>query len=468
MGNRDLFENKSIPGAILELALPSILGQIILVIYNMADTLFVAMTGSDAMITAVTVCMPAFMVLSAVSNLFGIGAASVTARALGKGENEKAGRISSFSIWGCLAVVAVYCSGVLLFCDAFVDLLGGTDPAVHENAVGYMKVAVGAGGLCTAASALLSHLIRAFGCSMEAGIGVAAGGILNILLDPLFMFVLLPPGKEPLGAALATAVANLCSLAYCLTVTVGKRKKVSISARPSAGMWQDNIPGDVLRVGAAACLMTLFENASFAVLDKLTAAAGTYAQAGVGVAKKINMLAHCFVRGMAQGVLPFIAYNYACGKRKRVRKIVRTSMIISVGIACLCTAICFFAGGTLVGCFIRTEGESLQAGKMFLKILCLGAPFSAFAYSVISFFQATGRGGKSLLLALLRKGILDIPLMFLLKSAVPVYGAAAATPITDVLCCGTAAVMLALFLRKHGKDKPAGAIGTPEGVPSGA
>lgn len=454
MGNKkDLFENSGVLRAIMDLALPSVLGQVILVIYNMADTLFVGMTNSDAMITAVTVCMPAFMILSAISNLFGVGAASVIARALGKGNSERARQTTAFAVWGCLAVTAVYCAAVFLFCGWYVDLLGGTDPLVHENAEAYMRCAVAAGGLCTAFAALLSHLLRAFGYSAQAGIGIAVGGILNILLDPLFMFVLLPSGQEALGAAVATALSNICSFGYCAFAIAKNRKQLKFSARPSREMLRDSIPRDVLKVGAAACLMTLFENASYAVLDKLMAAAGTFAQAGLGVAKKINMLAHCFVRGMTQGVLPLIAYNYASGRRGRMKRVVYVSGAISVGIALVCTLICFTCSRPLISLFIHTAGKSLEAGETCLKILCLGAPFSAFAYTVISFFQATGRGGKSLVLALLRKGVVDIPLMFLLDMFIPVYGIVAATPVTDFICSIVAIVLFITFLRKHGRDK---------------
>lgn len=454
MGNKkDLFENSGIFKAIMNLALPSVLGQIILVVYNMADTLFIGMTKSDAMITAVTVCMPAFMFLSAVSNLFGVGAASVIARALGRGENDKARNCSSFAVWGCFLVTVLYCAGVLVFCDAFIDVLGGTDPSVHAASSDYMKCAVAAGGLAASMSTLLSHLLRAFGCSVRAGIGVVVGGVLNIVLDPLFMFVILPPGREALGAALATAISNVCSLGYYAAVILKDSGRLAISVRLSRRIFEDSIPREVLKIGAAACLMTLFENISYAILDKLMAAAGTPAQAGIGVAKKVNMLAHCFVRGMAQGVLPLIAYNYASGNRKRMKQTIYASSLISVGIALLCTAAGLLFSRSLISAFIHVDGESLQYGAAFLKILCVGAPFSAFAYAVISFFQATGCGGKSLVLALLRKGIVDIPLMFLLSKLLPVYGIVAATPITDIICCLTALMLFLIFIRRHGENK---------------
>ena len=452
---KDLFENTSVGKAVLKLALPSVLGQIILVIYNMADTLFIGMTGSDELITAVTVCMPAFMFLSAVSNLFGVGSASVISRALGRKDARRARLASAFAVWGCLTVTVLYCLAVFLLRDGFLDLLGGSDPVVHRNAAAYLTVAVILGGTATSMSTLMSHLIRATGFSFEASLGIVIGGVLNIGLDPLFMFVILPKGQEALGAAIATALSNLCSLSYYLLVIIFRRKRFSLSIRFRPEMLREGIPSDIFRVGIPACLMTLCENISYAVLDNLIAASGTAAQAGIGVAKKVNMLAHSFVRGMSQGVLPLIGYNYASGSRKRMKSVIFFSAGVSFLIALSCLGVNALFSEELIGLFIRTEADSLRYGAAFLRILSIGAPFSAWAYAVISFFQATGRGGSSLILALMRKGLIDIPLMLLLNKRIPTFGIVAATPITDILCCVTAAVLFAIFIREHGTDKSA-------------
>lgn len=449
---KDLFENRKVFGAILTLALPSALGQIILVIYNMADTLFVGLTGSDTLLSAVTVCTPAFMILSAVSNLFGIGASSVMARALGCGNREKAKQATAFAVWGCVAVTCLYCVGVLLLMDPFIDLLGGCDPQIHAPAQQYLIFAVLLGGLPTALNTLFSHLIRGTGHSTQASVGVALGGILNVALDPLFMFVILPEGSEALGAAAATAVSNLCAFFYYLILIARRREQLCIAVKPRKEMFENRIPREVFTVGIPACLMTLCENLSYAVLDHLMSLSGAAAQAGIGVAKKINMLAHCTVRGLSQGVLPLIAYNYASGNRKRMRQVFGKSMSIAVILAMMCTAVGMLFAGPLVNLFIHSDTGSDLLGMRFLRILSVGAPFSAFAYTVISFFQATGRGTRSLILALLRKGIVDIPLMYVLASLLPMYGIVWATPLADIICCFTAAALLTHFLKQHSGD----------------
>lgn len=446
-----LFEHSNVTQAILRMAVPTVIGQIILVIYNMADTFFIAQTGNDAMITAVTICMPAFMFLSAISNLFGVGGASVIARLLGLRAGHKVSLASGFAFWGCLLTAALYSLLAWLGRDVFIDLLGGTNPEAHRAAADYLFYTVICGGAVTATGVLLSHLIRAEGRALHASIGIALGGILNIVLDPLFIFVLLPPGKEAMGAAVATTLSNLISLLYFVVILLYNKKKSFLSFRPTKEFLGQRIPASVFAAGVPACVMTLFENISYAVLDKLMSFNGIEMQAGIGVAKKVNMLAHCTVRGIAQGSLPMIGYNFAAGKFTRMRSAIRVSHNLAVATASVCMAASLLWARPLIGIFIRNGSASLDFGTLFLRVLCVGGPFSASAYTYISFFQATGEGGKSFLLALLRKGIVDIPLMFLLRRLLPVVGIVMATPLADALCCIVANFLFAAYMR-HLKD----------------
>lgn len=448
---KTLFEDSPVLEAIVRLAFPTVIGQIILVLYNMADTFFIGLTGSDAMITAATVCMPAFMFLQAISNLFGVGGASVISRALGARDLQRAKDTASFAFWGCAAVTVLYSLGAWLFAGPFVDLLGGSNPLVHDYAVEYLTFTVVIGGLATSLNALLAHLVRSEGRSLQASIGVALGGVMNIALDPLFMFVILPRGYETLGAAIATALSNVIALAYFLIVVLreGKRSILRLSPRRLDKSVCGKIPADVLMTGLPACLMTLCENISYAVLDALMAASGTALQAGLGVAKKVNMLAHSIVRGMSQGVLPLIGYNYAAGNHKRMKTSITLSMALSVAMAAVCMTVSLVFSRQLIGLFIPSGSESVTYGASFLCILCLGGPFSACAYALISFFQAVGKGMRSFVLAILRKGLLDIPLMFLLNRLLPIFGIVWATPITDVICCVISIGMFVVFLRQQ-------------------
>ena len=244
--------------------------------------------------------------------------------------------------------------------------------------------------ISTSLNALLAHLVRSEGRSLQASIGVALGGVMNIALDPLFMFVILPRGYETLGAAIATALSNVIALGYFLVVVLreGKRSILRLSPLRLGKSLRGRIPADVLTTGLPACLMTLCENISYAVLDALMAVSGTALQAGLGVAKKVNMLAHSIVRGMSQGVLPLIGYNYASGDHKRMKASITLSMALSIAMAALCMTVSLVFSRQLIGLFIPGGSESVTYGAAFLRILCLGGPFSACAYALISFFQA--------------------------------------------------------------------------------
>lgn len=451
--SKTLFEEMPVFQAIMKLAVPAVIGQIILVIYNMADTYFIGLTCDDAKITAVTICMPAFMFLSAISNLFGVGGAATISRALGRQKLGRAGNASAFALYGCLITTILYSFGVFLFQNPFINFLGGHHLEIHANAVQYLMVTVVLGGLFTSMNALLGHLVRSEGRSAHASFGMMLGGILNIALDPLFMFVILPKGRETLGAAIATALSNVIACLYYVILWFYIRKKgTALTFRFNENAFVEGSAREIVLTGLPACLMTLFENISYAVLDHLMSVEGMAALAGIGVAKKINMLAHCIVRGMAQGVLPLIAYNYAAKNISRMRKTILYSSLLSVSLSFLTMVIFLLNAQTLVGIFINKGGESLFYGSNFLKILCLGCPFSAFAYAIISFFQAIGQNIKSFCLAVLRKGALDIPLMYGLHHLWPKYGVVSATPIADVVCCVVAIILFVLCLKRLNQE----------------
>lgn len=457
---KELFENKSVLYSIFALALPSIIGQIILVIYNMADTFFVGLTENATLINAVTICMPTYMLLTAISNLFGVGGASVIARSLGKGYEKRARRASSFAFWGCLITSLIYCLIIVIFADQIADLLGASgDPATIHHAALYLRIAVAACGIPTAINTLFAHLIRAQGKSFHASFGIAFGGILNIALDPLFIFVIVGKENAVLGAALATGVSNIAALLYYVIVFIVLRKNLVIHIGFTKKIFKDGLIREVLLVGLPACLMTLFENISYMILGNLMGTMSSEALTGVEVSKKINMFAHNAVRGMAQGVLPLIGYNKSSGNRTRMKRIVLTSGAISLGIALVVALINMipFTGQSIITLFLHGDIANLEIRQQyaywFLFIFSIGAPFSAIAYTVISFFQAVGKAWRSLILALLRKGIIDIPLMFILNICFPVYGIVIATPIADAICCITSIILIIYYLQHHGQDK---------------
>lgn len=467
-----LFEKAPYLKAILILALPSILSQLILVIYNIADTYFIGLASqqpyyvdhnlTNALVAGVTICMPIYTILTAISNLFGIGASSVMSRSMGKKNYERARNASRFAFWGCLAVSIIYCLIMLLALDPIAGFISGGQAAsssVKEYAKTYILITVVICGVPTTLNTLLSHLFRAEGKSTHAMIGIVLGGVLNIALDPLLIFCL-PIENAVMSAAVATGVSNCVALIYYLITYLVLHKKLVISFKFKKKMFNFGVPGETLLIGLPACLMTLCENISFMVMDNLIGSTAkvpvevaTASLAGVGAAKKINMFPHSITRGMTQGVLPLIGYNKSSGNRHRMRMITYISGGISIGIALVCMVINMTCAMPLSSIFLH-EQDALELSAKFLIIFSIGAPFSALAYTVISFFQAVGKPWRSLLLALLRKGILDIPLMFILQIFIPITsgGVVWATPIADIVCSIIAIILFLVYINRHGHN----------------
>lgn len=171
-------------------------------------------------------------------------------------------------------------------------------------------------------NALMAHLVRSEGKAIHASIGVVIGGVLNIVLDPLFMFVLLEAGNEVAGAAIATALSNVVSFLYYVVIFIASKKKQSIlSVKLTDQSFKNKIPACVFDAGLPACIMTLAENISYAILDKLMSYNGLAAQTGIGVAKKVNMLAHSIVRGVTQGHFLFLDTHIHAGSESRPEKL---------------------------------------------------------------------------------------------------------------------------------------------------
>lgn len=187
-----IFEEYPVHKAVASMVLPTIASQIIFVIYNLADTWYVGLTGDANAVAAVSLCLPVYTILSAISNLFGIGGAAAISRALGRNSREDAKNIFALSLWGALIGAAIYSILILSTMRPLLALIGGI-PTILAPTIG--------------------HLIRAGGFSKTASFYMILGAVINIGFDPLFMFVILPAGNEVTGAAVATALANLIALA---------------------------------------------------------------------------------------------------------------------------------------------------------------------------------------------------------------------------------------------------------------
>lgn len=448
-GNDDLFCEMPVRRAVLSLAVPTVISQIITVIYNMADTFFIGQLNDPNQVAAATVAMPAFAALTALSNLFGIGGASKIARCLGQKDGETAKKTAAFSIWTAFAVALFYGIVIFLARPWFLPVLG-TDAETYGFCSSYVFWTVTVGAVPTVLNAGLAHLIRTEGYAKQAGFGVAFGGILNIALDPLFIFVF---RMEITGAAIATMLSNTAATVYFLLFLYKIRKKTVITPNPKYYSLAGGIPADVVIGGLPSFIMMMLGCLSNSVLNCLVTSYSNEAMAGMGIAKKIDMIAFSVAQGMTQGVLPLIAYNYASGNRKRMCQAIRVTLIYTLTLACTATLTLFFFASPITGCFINNR-ETVSYGKDFLKIICFTCPSTAVNFMIITVFQATKQKVQPLILSLLRKGSLDIPLMLVLNSAVGIKGIAWATPLADWLALTVSLLFFLPYINKIKASPP--------------
>ncbi len=421
-----LFAETPVRKAVLTLAVPTVISQLITVVYNMADTFFIGQLNDPMQVAAATIAMPCFMFLTAFANLFGLGGSSLISRCLGSDNKEKARCTAAFCIWMGIAVSFLYGIGILLLEPVLFPILGAkTETWAYLK--DYVFWTIGVGAVPTVMNAEFAHLIRSEGYSRQAGFGVALGGILNIALDPLFIFVF---RLNIAGAAIATMLSNLIAMLYFIGFLLHIRKKSVITLDLKNYSVKQKIPLEVMTVGLPGFVMTMMSTISNTALNHIVAGYSTTAIAGMGIAKKIDLLAYAIAQGMTQGTLPLIGYNYSSGNHKRMKSSIRTAFAYSLIVAVCGMVLLYFFAAPISGSFI-SDAETVGYGQKFLKIICLACPTTAVNFMCITVFQAIGKKIQPLFLSLLRKGSLDIVFMLLLNKTMGISGIAWATPFAD-------------------------------------
>ena len=425
----ELFERMPVGKALLTMAIPTIISQVITMIYNLADTLFIGMTNDPYKVAAASLVGVLFFMLNSLSNLFGVGGGSLLSRLLGQKREADARRVSAFSVYGALVVAALYSLISLLMGDALAKLLGASENTL-EYASSYLMWAVVIGGIPSTIGLTMSHLIRSAGYAKESAAGLAIGGISNILLDPLFMFVILPEGHEVTGAAMATCIANTLSLIYFIRVYRKLKGKTVLSMSLRNANPGRKLIGAVLSIGLPSAITSLLANVTSIVKNNLTAGYGDIELAAYGIVLKADMLPLNIGMGLCQGMMPLVAYNYASRNYPRMRSFTRAAQISGMSIACVFIALFEVFAPRIIWLFIRDEA-TIAYGTNFLRIACLATPFMISNFQKIYCLQAMGKGKESLLLGVCRQGLLAIPMLLILNHFVGLYGVVSAQLLSD-------------------------------------
>ena len=321
----ELFESVPVPRALAAMGIPTIISQLINLIYNMVDAFFIGRTGNSYMMAATTVTLTLTMMNVAFSNLFGVGGGSLIARLMGVRREEDAKRVSAYSLRGCLLLSVSWSVVIGVFLEPILRVLGASANTL-EFAKQYSILVIVIGSTPAILSLTLAHLLRNTGYSSQASFGLSLGGVLNIVLDPLFMFVLLPRGQEVIGAALATLISNVVGCGYLLFAFVQAQKKapLSLNLRLARGLDRGHVRS-LYTVGVPSAMLTgLFDLASISV-NILSAAHNDLVLAAMGIVMKVERVPNAINVGLCQGMLPIVAYNYSSGNHARMKQTIRTA-----------------------------------------------------------------------------------------------------------------------------------------------
>lgn len=441
----ELFENMPVRKAVMKLSVPTVLSSLVMVIYNLADTYFVGMLNNPIENSAVTLAAPLLLAFNAVNNLFGVGSSSMMSRALGRKDYDTVYRSSAFGFY-CSVISGALFS--LLYIVLHIPLLKvlGADSETMAATAQYLKWTVGCGAVPAILNVVLAYLVRAEGASLHASVGTMSGCILNIILDPFFV---LPQflNMGAAGAGLATFISNCIACIYFFILLFIKRKSTYVCISPKKFGFKKEIVSGVFAVGIPASIQNLLNVTGMTVLNNFTAAFGSSAVAAMGIAQKINMIPMQVALGFSQGIMPLISYSYASKNVKRMKKSLVFSSEISIGFLLMATIGFYIFSGGLISLFMQ-NAAIVAYGSRFLRGMCLSLPFLCMDFIAVGVFQACGMGKKSLIFAIMRKIVLEIPALFLLNYIYPLYGLAYAQTVSEIILAIAAVITLASLFKK--------------------
>lgn len=418
----DVFEHLPVSAALRKMIIPAVSSQLIVLIYNMADTFFVGQTNNPYMVAGTSLILPVFNITLCLAGLAGTGGGSLISRLLGQSREEEAKRVSAFSLYLGLAISALFAVGIALFMDPILNLLGAGENT-YEYAKQYALCVIVLGGIPTVLSNVLANLIRSIGRSKEASAGIILGGLLNIALDPLFMFVLLRMGRESV---------------VTFSPRGGWPRRASILA--------------IFGVGIPSAVTTFLFDLDYVIIDKLMVSYNELALAAVGIVLKVERFPLNVGVGICQGMMPLVAYNYSAGNKQRMEDTIRLARRLGLIIAGISIVLYELFAVQFAHLFI-SDVQTVELASQFLRIRVLATPLMFLSFFTVYLFQAFGRGRISLFLGVVRWLGFNIPMLFLLNAVFGMFGIVWSQVTADTLT-----VILSFYV--YWKYRPA--VGAPQ------
>ena len=446
---RYLFEEMPVGRAVATLSIPTIISQVVTMIYNLADTFFIGQIGDPLMVAAVSLVSPWFNLLTALGNLFGLGGSSLISRMMGAQNRRDIKYVSAFSIWGGAVVTLAFSLATYFVRTPLLNFLGAS-PDTYGYAEDYLLWVVVLGGVPTMVSLALGHLLRSEGHARQASAGMMFGGILNVVLDPVFIFAFHLGVR---GAALATILSQAVSCIWVLSFLCGK--KTILHIRKKNLILKPEIILPCVALGLATFIMQASESIiSVCFNSSLLKYGGDIAVGAMTILTSVMQFAMLPLQGLGQGAQPVLSYNYGAKNRDRVKKAFRLLLTASLCYSTILWAFIMLFPQVFAEMF-TSDSALLGFTKSALRIYCACLLLFGIQIACQMAFTSFGKAKASIAVAVTRKFILLLPLIYLLPHILTGNKTNAvymAEPIADFLAVSFTTVLFTFQFRKVLKE----------------
>jgi len=439
--HNEIFETLAVPKAIAKLAVPTMLGMLVTVIYNLADTFFVGQLNDANQVASVTLTTPIFMWFMALGSIFGIGGGSYISRLLGLKQFDKCKTTCSVAFYLAIIAGIIFAVVGIIFIDPLLSLIGANSDT-WEFTKSYLIIFI-AGAPFVIVSFVFGQIIRAEGAAKPAMIGMMIGTILNIVLDPI-LIITFKMGIA--GAAYATVIANIVSVLYYVRYCL--KESPYLSVLPKDFKISKDIIKNIFPIGIPASLNGLLFGASALVLNNVAESYGNNVIAAIGIVSKATMFPAMILIGLCVGIQPLIGYNYAADNYKRLIEVIKTTIIFGTIFGTVSAIMLILSSPYIVSAFLD-DIEVISLGTKILNINTLSIPFLCTLFLMTNIFQALGKAIPSMILSISRQGLIFIPVVVIANNFIGLDGIIWAQPVSDILSSIIAVILYIKTCRKN-------------------
>lgn len=434
-----IFDTEHLYRSYFKLSAPIVLSMVISLVYNLADTFFIAQTGSTALIAGVSVCSPVFTALMAFGNIYGQGGSSLISRLLGQKDEEGTKNVSAFSFYAALLTGVLLAVLMLLFRTPMLTILGADGETLPHAIQYYTVLAVGAPIIVL--SFIHSNLVRCEGMATQSMIGSILGTVVNIILDPILISGF---GMGAFGAAVATIIGYLCNVLYFLWILHRCSRALSVS--PKRVFISASAVGQIFGIGITAALSNLMQSLSVIMINQFLLPYGSDRIAAMGIVMKVSMIVVLILTGFSFGGVPLYGYLFGAGQKEELRKLLRFCLSFLSALALVLTVVIFLGASPIMGVFVQ-DSSIIALGTQMLRWQVITSVFAGIVLLLTVLFQATGQVLPSFFLSISRQGVIFLLVLWLCTALFQYTGILVAQAVADVI----SALFALLLLRRTGK-----------------